>query len=52
MIPNTLLIVLRFPIILALRPLIWCDRYQRRMGRKPDEWYWADALCCKWGYVR
>lgn len=33
-----------------LRPLILRNYRLRERGKRPDEWYWADLLACKWGY--
>lgn len=36
--------------VLVLRPLIERNYRLRQEGKKPDEWYWADALAVRWGY--
>ena len=42
---------LMLPIfLLILRPLILRNYTQRRAGLAPDEWYWADAIACRFGY--
>lgn len=39
------------PVRAVLWPAIWWDRRQRRFGKKPDEWYWADAFLCSKGHL-
>lgn len=34
-----------------LRPLIKRNYRLRAEGKLPDEWYWADELACKWGFL-
>lgn len=36
---------------LILYPLIYRNYQLRGLGKLPDEWYWADTLLAKWGYL-
>jgi hypothetical protein len=42
--------VYRFPTAVLLLPVIWYDYRQRRLGKRPDRWHWADELLLTWGY--
>jgi len=33
-----------------LKPLIKRNYKLRMKDERPDTWYWADELACKWGY--
>lgn len=39
------------PIALGLWPLVAHNLWLRRLGILPDEWYWADRLLYRNGYV-
>lgn len=34
-----------------LVPLIRRDQQLRIAGVRPDEWYWADILALRWGFL-
>lgn len=36
---------------LVLAPLIRRNQRLRAAGLLPDEWYWADRLAIKWGFL-
>lgn len=40
-----------FIVKLILVPLIQRNYRLREAGKLPDEWYWADKLKAKWGYI-
>jgi len=41
---------LTFPIALLLMPLVIYNFEQRRKGKLPDEWYWADRIMLDLGW--
>ena len=40
-----------YPARILLLPLIHYDRYLRKKGVKPDEWYWADMWLAERGHL-
>ncbi len=43
--------VRRCIVWLVLAPLIRRNLCLRAAGLMPDEWYWADRLAIKWGFL-
>ena len=37
---------------LILYPLTYRNYRLREKGKLPDEWYWADILLTKWGFIK
>lgn len=43
-------LIYRVPAAPILWLLVAWNMRQRRLGRLPDEWYWADVLLYRWGF--
>lgn len=40
-----------FPAAVLLVPVVLYDYRERRMGRRPDRWHWADRALWRLGWV-
>jgi len=47
----TLKDIYRLPIAIILSFFVMRNYSLRKKGLLPDEWYWADSIILKWGYV-